>query len=44
VLTRLFPDAPAGDPTEVLLWQTGRGELPGRERLTSWVWKAAIGN
>jgi hypothetical protein len=42
VLTRLFPDAPAGDPTEVLLWQTGRGELPGRERLTSWVWKAAL--
>ncbi|GAA1985163.1 maleylpyruvate isomerase N-terminal domain-containing protein [Kitasatospora viridis] len=42
VLERLFPQAPAGDPVDVLLWQTGRGELPGRERLTSWVWKAAL--
>ncbi|MFE9423924.1 maleylpyruvate isomerase N-terminal domain-containing protein [Kitasatospora sp. NPDC006697] len=42
VLDRLFPQAPAGDPVAVLLWQTGRGELPGRDRLTSWVWKAAL--
>jgi Mycothiol maleylpyruvate isomerase N-terminal domain len=42
VLARLFPDAPAGDPADVLLWCTGRGELPGRARITSWVWKAAV--
>jgi hypothetical protein len=42
VLARLFPDAPAGDPTAVLLWHTGRGDLPGREPLTSWLWKAAL--
>ncbi|MFJ2739049.1 hypothetical protein ACIO3O_05230 [Streptomyces sp. NPDC087440] len=44
VLERLFPDAPsapASDPAEVLLWCTGRGELPGHKRLTSWVWQAA---
>ncbi|GAA4204168.1 hypothetical protein [Actinocatenispora rupis] len=42
VLTRLFPDAPAGDPTAVLLWSTGRGPLPGRTPVTSWVWHAAV--
>ncbi|GAA0700906.1 hypothetical protein GCM10010193_64630 [Kitasatospora atroaurantiaca] len=42
VLTRLFPDAPPGDPAEVLLWSTGRAELDGRPRLTSWVWRAAV--
>ncbi len=41
VLDRLFPDAPSGDPAEVLLWSTGRGELPGHKRLTEWVWQAA---
>lgn len=41
VLGRLFPDAPPGDPTQVLLWCTGRGELDGLPRQTSWVWKAA---
>jgi hypothetical protein len=43
VLARLFPHAPAGDPFQVLLWSTGRTDLPGRPRLTSWVLKAAIG-
>ncbi|ASW52935.1 maleylpyruvate isomerase N-terminal domain-containing protein [Plantactinospora sp. KBS50] len=43
VLTRLFPDAPAGDPVRVLLWSTGRADLPGRPRPTSWVLKAALG-
>ncbi|MFF7458022.1 maleylpyruvate isomerase N-terminal domain-containing protein [Kitasatospora sp. NPDC008115] len=43
VLARLFPDAPAGDPVDVLLWCTGRGELDGRPRLTSWSWRAAVG-
>ncbi|AUG80648.1 hypothetical protein CFP65_5973 [Kitasatospora sp. MMS16-BH015] len=42
VLRRLFPEAPAGGAVQVLLWCTGRGELPGRPRRTSWVWKAAI--
>ncbi|HEY7223610.1 MAG TPA: maleylpyruvate isomerase N-terminal domain-containing protein [Micromonosporaceae bacterium] len=43
VLARLFPDAPTGDPVQVLLWSTGRGELPGHPRVTSWIMKAAIG-
>ncbi|MFF2656364.1 maleylpyruvate isomerase N-terminal domain-containing protein [Kitasatospora sp. NPDC058032] len=42
VLARLFPDAPAGDPVDVLLWCTGRGELDGRPRRTSWSWRAAV--
>jgi hypothetical protein len=42
VLARLFPWAPAdGDPWAALLWATGRGELPGREPLTSWRWHCA---
>ncbi|MEV4413340.1 maleylpyruvate isomerase N-terminal domain-containing protein [Catellatospora sp. NPDC049609] len=41
VLHRLFPDAPDGDPTAVLLWCTGRGELPGHARRTEWSWRAA---
>jgi hypothetical protein len=41
VLSRLFPDAPPGDPVRVLLWCTGRGDLPGHPRVTSWVMKAA---
>ena len=42
VLARLFPDAPEGDPVQVLLWSTGRAELEGRPRITSWILKAAI--
>jgi Mycothiol maleylpyruvate isomerase N-terminal domain len=42
VLARLFPDAPAGDPVQVLLWSTGRASLHGRPRVTAWVGKAAI--
>ncbi|MFC9283131.1 hypothetical protein [Streptomyces collinus] len=39
VLRRLFPEVPtAVDPWATLLWATGRGELPGRERLTRWRW------
>jgi hypothetical protein len=41
VLHRLFPDAPPGDPTQVLLWCTGRGELDGLPRQISWRWEAA---
>jgi hypothetical protein len=42
VLARLFPDAPAGDPVQVLLWCTGRIEYAGRSRRSSWVLKAAV--
>jgi hypothetical protein len=39
---RLFPHAPADtDPWPTLLWATGRGELPGRERLDKWRWYGA---
>ncbi|WP_371527853.1 maleylpyruvate isomerase N-terminal domain-containing protein [Streptomyces sp. NBC_01283] len=39
VLHRLFPDVPSGDdPWPTLLWATGRGELPGQARRTSWRW------
>jgi uncharacterized protein (TIGR03083 family) len=43
VLDRLFPDSPAGDPSRVLLWCTGRGALAGLPRRTSWVARAARG-
>jgi hypothetical protein len=37
VLARLFPDVPAaGDPWAALRWATGRSDLPGRPRRTSW--------
>ncbi|TDC55846.1 hypothetical protein E1281_10340 [Actinomadura sp. KC345] len=43
VLGRLFPDAPAGtEPWPTLLWATGRAELPGRPRLTSWRWDGSV--
>ncbi|MEU1424637.1 maleylpyruvate isomerase N-terminal domain-containing protein [Kitasatospora sp. NPDC005751] len=42
VLARLFPDAPPGGSTAVLLWCTGRGELNGRPRRASWSWRAAV--
>ncbi|MFE6662006.1 VOC family protein [Streptomyces sp. NPDC057697] len=42
VLARLFPDAPKDDDRwAVLRWATGRGELPGHPRLTSWKWHGA---
>ncbi|MGA5008814.1 hypothetical protein ACPCDX_27995 [Streptomyces koyangensis] len=41
VLARLFPDAPEGASTPVLLWCTGRTSLPGHPRRTSWTWQAA---
>jgi len=42
VLGRLFPDAPPGDAGRVLLWCTGRGDLNGQPRRTSWTWQAAL--
>jgi len=41
ILHRLVPDAPAGEPAQVLLWVTGRADLDGHRRVTEWVWKAA---
>ncbi|MQS11586.1 hypothetical protein F7Q99_04615 [Streptomyces kaniharaensis] len=46
VLDRLFPDAPdASEATagDILLYCTGRAELNGRPRKTSWCWRAAMG-
>jgi hypothetical protein len=41
-LGRLFPDAPGGTGSwPALLWATGRAELPGHPRLTSWRWSGA---
>jgi hypothetical protein len=42
VLRRLFPDAPPGDPAQVLLWCTGRSDLDDRPRRTEWTWQAAV--
>jgi hypothetical protein len=42
VLARLFPDAPGGDPVQVLLWSTGRAQLEDRPPVTSWIPKAAM--
>ncbi|SHG12450.1 maleylpyruvate isomerase N-terminal domain-containing protein [Streptoalloteichus hindustanus] len=40
LLDRMFPDAPEhADPWELLLWCTGRAELPGLPRRTSWHWR-----
>lgn len=42
VLERLFPEAPDGDPTDVLLWCTGRAVLGDRPRLTDWRWWSEV--
>jgi hypothetical protein len=41
VAARLLPDAPPGPASEVLLWATGRADLPGQHRVSEWVWRAA---
>ncbi|MFF0744484.1 hypothetical protein ACFYVL_29195 [Streptomyces sp. NPDC004111] len=43
VMERLFPEFPVGteEPARLLLWATGRAELPGREPRTEWVWAAS---
>jgi len=42
-LDRLFPDAPRDtDPWPTLLWASGRGDLPGRDRLTDWRWDGRV--
>ncbi|MFF8657876.1 GNAT family N-acetyltransferase [Streptomyces huasconensis] len=44
VLGHLFPHvSPAGGPLwRVLLWATGRGDLPGRAPLTRWRWHNSL--
>ncbi|GAA3643259.1 hypothetical protein GCM10022267_32280 [Lentzea roselyniae] len=43
VVERLFPDAPRhSDPFALLLWCTGRGELPGVPRREQWQWYGAV--
>jgi hypothetical protein len=43
VLARLFPDAPPGDPSAVLLWCAGRTELGDRPRRTGdWQWDGTV--
>jgi hypothetical protein len=41
VLDRLFPEAPDGDPSDVLLWCAGRAPLGDRPRQTRWRWWSA---
>lgn len=42
VLARLFPDVPGTtEPWHTLLWATGRVELPGHPRRTTWRWYGA---
>jgi hypothetical protein len=41
-LARVFPDAPTGeDPATTLRWATGRADLPGRPRPTTWSYAAS---
>ncbi len=42
VVDRLLPDSPPGQPTEVLLWATGRADMKGHPRVSEWVWRAAV--
>jgi hypothetical protein len=43
VLTRLFPDAPPGDPSAVLLWCAGRAGVGGRPRRSGdWSWDSTV--
>jgi hypothetical protein len=41
-VARLFPDAPSGDPSRVLLWCTGRTPLGDLPRLTKWRWDSSV--
>ncbi len=42
VIERLFPDAPEADPTDALLWLTGRVALAGLPRRTTWRWYSSV--
>lgn len=41
-ILRLFPDAPPGEPSAVLLWCTGRAALDDRPRQSSWSWHSSV--
>lgn len=41
-LQRLFPGAPEGDASQVLLHLTGRQALAGTEKLTDWSWDSSV--
>jgi hypothetical protein len=43
VVERLFPDAPHhADPVALLLWCTGRSDLPGVPRREKWQWHGQV--
>jgi hypothetical protein len=42
VLARLFPNAPSGDPTEVLLYCCGRAPLGDLPQQTDWQWDGRV--
>lgn len=42
VIARLFPEAPRGDPTEVLLYCCGRADLGRLPRQTEWQWDGRV--
>jgi hypothetical protein len=42
VLQRLFPGAPEGDASQVLLYLTGRQALAGKVKLTDWSWDSSV--
>jgi hypothetical protein len=41
-IARLFPHAPGGDPTDVLLYCSGRAALGGLPRQTEWQWDGTV--
>ena len=42
VIARLFPDAPSGDPVDVLLYCCGRAALGELPRQTLWQWDGTV--
>jgi hypothetical protein len=41
-IARLFPHAPSGDPTAVLLYCSGRAALGELPRQTQWQWDGTV--
>jgi hypothetical protein len=42
VIARLFPNAPSGDPVDVLLYCSGRAALGELPRQTQWQWDSTV--
>jgi uncharacterized protein (TIGR03083 family) len=42
VVSRLIDTPYTDEPTSLLLWATGRTDLPRRPRVEEWVWRAAV--